>query len=228
LRTPRRILLRIFPRTNPRTSAEKTPMPHCSRSHPFRPPIQLPRPTAPSTTLQTPAFARDPHPPISIYWMIYLVSGWVLAALAFWGDFSQAPPNQASPERSLQAIQSFPQKHCQEGLRPSTALSREVLLRVVAVPERSPKPSLRKILGGGKEPILGQHFCQLPMLKIRAGITAHREAYPLASDLSTWLILLYEGEEYAGYSLDCPANCPCLSCQLSCQLSCECVTLKVS
>jgi hypothetical protein len=39
----------------------------------------------------------------------------------------------------------------------------------------------------------------LASLQIRAGATSLREAYPLEFDPQTWLVLLYEGDQYTGY-----------------------------
>ncbi len=72
-----------------------------------------------------------------------------------------------------------------------TQLSREQLLRILAVPEREAKARIREIT---TEP-----YCQLSSINIRAGVEAEREAYPLAFDPSTALVILYEDDEYAGY-----------------------------
>ena len=74
----------------------------------------------------------------------------------------------------------------------STAqLSREQLLALLAVPERDTKARIREIVA---EP-----YCQLSALNVRAGVKAEREAYPLAFDPNTTLVILYENDEYAGY-----------------------------
>jgi hypothetical protein len=81
---------------------------------------------------------------------------------------------------------------CQAVVQPKAVLSREQLSRLLAVPERSRKDQVRQIV---KDP-----YCTLPELQVRAGAMAQREAYPLAFDPQTWFVVLYEGEEYAGYS----------------------------
>lgn len=80
---------------------------------------------------------------------------------------------------------------CQEVIAPQTTLSRQKLSRLLAVPERASRQEVRKVL---KEP-----YCRLPNLEVRAGAVAQREAYPLEFDSQTWLVVLYEGNEYAGY-----------------------------
>ncbi len=80
---------------------------------------------------------------------------------------------------------------CQEIVQSKSILSRDQLSRLLAIPERSSKVQIRQIM---KEP-----YCQLPQVDVRSGVSARREAYPLAFDTQTWLIVLYEGDEYAGY-----------------------------
>lgn len=87
---------------------------------------------------------------------------------------------------------SFHRDLCQEMVQPSVSLSRAQLTALIAVPERSPKATIRQ---QAPEP-----YCTLSDLEIRAGVTAQREAYPLAFDPDTWLVMLYEGDEYAGYA----------------------------
>ncbi len=83
---------------------------------------------------------------------------------------------------------------CQEILQPRVALTRNQLTQLLAVPERSKKEKVRAIV---KEP-----YCKLPSLEVRAGVVSDREVYPLEFDPQTWLIILYEGDEYAGYRLN--------------------------
>lgn len=80
---------------------------------------------------------------------------------------------------------------CQGNVKSEVVLSRDQLAQLLTVPERDTKARVRDIL---KEP-----YCQLPSLEVRAGVAAEREAYPLEFDPQTWLVILYEGDEYAGY-----------------------------
>jgi hypothetical protein len=48
--------------------------------------------------------------------------------------------------------------------------------------------------------VVEKPYCKLQNIQVRKDATAQREAYPLAFDPETWLVVLYEGEEYAGYS----------------------------
>lgn len=70
-------------------------------------------------------------------------------------------------------------------------LSRKQLATLLTIPERDAKTRVRQIIS---EP-----YCQLPTLKVRSGVDAEREAYPLAFDPGTTLVILYENDEYAGY-----------------------------
>lgn len=87
---------------------------------------------------------------------------------------------------------SFQQDLCQRMVQPSVSLSRQQLTQILTVAERSPKAAIRDQAPAP--------YCTLADLQVRAGVVAQREAYPLAFDPDTWLVLLYEGEEYAGYA----------------------------
>lgn len=80
---------------------------------------------------------------------------------------------------------------CSEIVQPASVLPRDKLALLLNVPERDSKDTIRAIIS---EP-----YCRLPTVEIRAGVTAEREAYPLAFDPQTWFVVLYEGNEYAGY-----------------------------
>jgi hypothetical protein len=80
---------------------------------------------------------------------------------------------------------------CQEVVQSQAKLSRQQLARLLTVPEGDKKQKVQEIL---KDP-----YCKLADLQVRAGATARREAYPLEFEPQTWLVILYEGEQYAGY-----------------------------
>jgi hypothetical protein len=83
---------------------------------------------------------------------------------------------------------------CQQVVQSQSKLSREQLARLLSIPEGDRKQRVRDIL---KDP-----YCKLADLQIRAGANAQREAYPLEFDPQTWLVILYEGEQYAGYRIN--------------------------
>lgn len=83
------------------------------------------------------------------------------------------------------------QADCNTVISEAARLSREQLLQLLTIPERGAKEQVRQVVS---EP-----YCQLPALQVRSGVTAEREAYPLAFDPGTSLVILYENNEYAGY-----------------------------
>ncbi|MEX0272239.1 hypothetical protein AB3R30_24265 [Leptolyngbyaceae cyanobacterium UHCC 1019] len=109
-----------------------------------------------------------------------LAGGSVLAALGLLVD-----PQGLLPKTSAK-------DSCQQVIRETAVLSREQLTQMLSVPERANKQAIRQVMQ--------LPYCRLSTIQPRAGITAEREAYPLAFDPKTWLVVLYEGDEYAGYS----------------------------
>lgn len=81
---------------------------------------------------------------------------------------------------------------CAEIVQPQAVLSRDELSQLLTIPERDRKEAVRAVV---QEP-----YCRLPTVEIRQGVMAEREVYPLAFDPQTWFVVLYEGDEYAGYS----------------------------
>jgi hypothetical protein len=80
---------------------------------------------------------------------------------------------------------------CQGSVTDGVVISREKLAEFLTISERDSRSRV--------EELLQAPYCQLPSLEVRAGIPAERMVYPLAFDPKTWLIVLYEGDEYAGY-----------------------------
>jgi hypothetical protein len=89
------------------------------------------------------------------------------------------------------AVSRHPTESCQGEIHADVNISREKLAEFLAVSEREPKAKVQEILQ--------QSYCQMPAIEIRAGVPAERQVYPLAFDPKTWLVVLYEGDEYAGY-----------------------------
>jgi hypothetical protein len=110
-----------------------------------------------------------------------LAGGSILAALGLWVNPQGLLPKMAAGKDI-----------CQKVVSETAVLSREQLTHVLSVPEHANKQAIRQVM---KLP-----YCRLATIQPRAGITAEREAYPLAFDPKTWLVILYEGDEYAGYS----------------------------
>ena len=80
---------------------------------------------------------------------------------------------------------------CNNVVSDQAKLSREQLATLLTIPEQDTKERVREVVS---EP-----YCALPTLKVRSGVDAEREAYPLAFDPGTTLVILYENNEYAGY-----------------------------
>jgi hypothetical protein len=93
------------------------------------------------------------------------------------------------PSRSASTAAST--ETCEAIIRSDARLSRDQLAKLLTIPERDTKENVRKVVS---EP-----YCRLAPMEVRAGVKAEREIYPLAFDPNTQLILLYEGDEYAGY-----------------------------
>lgn len=109
---------------------------------------------------------------------VFLAGGSILAAGLLFVDLHGVKPDA-------------PQSVCQQVIQAQSVLSRDELAKLLNVRERSSKSAVRSIVS---EP-----YCKLAPIEIRAGVQADREAYPLAFDPNTWLVVLYEGDEYAGY-----------------------------
>lgn len=86
---------------------------------------------------------------------------------------------------------SNPTRECESVVEAGAKLSRAQLAQLLTIPERDSKARVRQVV---KQP-----YCTLPMLKVRSGVEAEREAYPLEFDPKTTLVILYENDEYAGY-----------------------------
>ncbi len=110
-----------------------------------------------------------------------LAGGSLVAAVGLIGD-----------PRGLLPASTSVKDTCQEVIQSKAALSRDQLSRLLTIPERSDKAQVRQVM---KDP-----YCKLSTLNLRSGEPSQREAYPLAFDPQTWVVVLYEGNEYVGYS----------------------------
>ncbi|ESA35708.1 hypothetical protein N836_10605 [Leptolyngbya sp. Heron Island J] len=111
-----------------------------------------------------------------------LISSTVLVLLGFGlGLGLRFQAKAASEQRDL----------CQEIISSQAVLSRQQLTQLLTVPERENRQAI--------EAITADPYCTLTAIEVRAGVIAERAAYPLAFDPNTWLVVLYEDEEYVGY-----------------------------
>lgn len=81
--------------------------------------------------------------------------------------------------------------HCQQHVQTQSFLSRESLAEIPTIPTGATKAAVRGVLS---EP-----YCIMAPKNYQSDEMAHREAYPLEFDPHTWVIILYENDEYAGY-----------------------------
>jgi hypothetical protein len=96
----------------------------------------------------------------------------------------------SDPQALLPQIQAA-KSNCQQVVQKKAEVSRSQLTEFLAVPEKANRTKVRQVIA---EP-----YCLLPPAQIRAHTPAKREAYPLAFDRNTWLVVMYEGDEYVGY-----------------------------
>lgn len=78
---------------------------------------------------------------------------------------------------------------CETVVQSTAQLSRDQLSRFLAIPGGSSKTAVRRVM-------------QSPYCVLQRGSAASggvREAYPLAFDLQTWLVVDYQDDAYAGY-----------------------------
>lgn len=111
-----------------------------------------------------------------------LMGGLMIAFVGVLFDFRGELPGKATGNSH---------EACQGDVNPQVSLSREQLAQLLAIPERDTKERVTAVVGAP--------YCQLQSLQVRAGIAAERQVYPLAFDPDTQLIILFEGNEYAGY-----------------------------
>ncbi len=81
--------------------------------------------------------------------------------------------------------------HCAKVVQADATLSRAALGKLLTVAEGTSRAQIRAIV---KSP-----YCTLAPLTVRVGATTEREAYPLAFKPDTWLVVIYEGNSYAGF-----------------------------
>ncbi|HIK12627.1 MAG TPA: hypothetical protein IGS52_20615 [Oscillatoriaceae cyanobacterium M33_DOE_052] len=112
-----------------------------------------------------------------------LVGGFLLAAASLMLFSLSEPTARVRPVN--------PALFCEEMVLPKAQLSGEQLAKLLTVPEPAARTKVQEIL---KQP-----YCRLPSLSVRVGAITDRDAYPLAFDPQTWLVVLYEGENYVGY-----------------------------
>jgi hypothetical protein len=89
------------------------------------------------------------------------------------------------------AGQLSPPERCTKVVQGQATLSRDSLAKLLTVSEGTSRTQIQAIV---KQP-----YCKLPNVTVRVGETTQREAYPLAFKPDTWLVVIYEGDRYAGF-----------------------------
>lgn len=130
--------------------------------------------------------AHSPRPPHPVSPLKSLIAcGVVLSAALVLVDFQKMRAWVANAQQSADSTA------CEKIIQTEATLSRQQLAQLLTIPERDSKERVRQIVA---EP-----YCTLAGLRVRSGVNAEREAYPLAFDPKTHLVILYENNEYAGY-----------------------------
>jgi hypothetical protein len=110
-----------------------------------------------------------------------LVGGSMLALAAM-----VITPQLSQPQQA--AVEPFT---CIKQENPKAVISRDQLKALLDTGAEAARAQVRELL---KAP-----YCVLSPGQTEAGQPADREAYPLEFDPQTWLVVLYEGDRYAGY-----------------------------
>lgn len=110
-----------------------------------------------------------------------LAGGAALLALGLSADLQGLPSFGIKPDAELCPLTSSSQGK----------LTKQQVAKLLTVAEGNQKTKIREIV---REPA-----CKLPGLQVRSGSTAEREVYALEFDPQRWIVVLYEGDQYAGY-----------------------------
>lgn len=96
-----------------------------------------------------------------------------------------------SPNPDQTKVQEAEAFTCIRQEQPQALVSRDQIKKLLETELQAPKATVQEFL---QVP-----YCVLSPGKTEAGLPAEREAYPLEFDPQTWLVVLYEGDRYAGY-----------------------------
>lgn len=116
---------------------------------------------------------------------MFLLGALVVTLFGLMVDVQRSGTDAATSDRHYEG--------CTGEVRSDVQLSQEQLAQILTIPERDAKANIRQIVA---EP-----YCILPPIEVRSGVQSEREAYPLAFNPDAWLVILYEGDEYAGHRI---------------------------
>ena len=156
-----------------------------------RPAPRPPLPVRPQHEASVPRQGRRSLPQLAAQ-ILPLAKPLLLGGILVAGAVLMLTENLLNPGSLLSARD--PDAQCQGKVQSQSMLSDRQWGQLLIMKVREPKAKVRQIV---KAP-----YCTLPSLEVRAGVKADREAYALASEPQNRLIILYEGDEYAGYALD--------------------------
>lgn len=116
----------------------------------------------------------------SLQFIVITISSFLLAGLAL-----------GNPPWKI-AIRSNPEPlQCTTATQAGNDLSRDQLAELSQVEEQSTRANVQNVLGNP--------YCQVSMADPQTTENATGEAYRLAFDPQTWLVVLYRDEAYVGY-----------------------------
>ncbi len=120
--------------------------------------------------------SAKPHP--AKYWV---VGSSVLALAAF---VIVPPRHRAGFSEAVADV-------CQQVVQTNAVLSREQLSQLLSVDLQANRDTVRQVID--------QPYCVLNSGETPTGLPVEREAYPLAFDPQTWVVVQYEADSYVGY-----------------------------
>jgi len=94
--------------------------------------------------------------------------------------------------QALMAKLTTSKEVCQRVIQSQAVLSRDRLSQLLTLPEQTKKEQVQQVIQ--------QPYCQLPVVQEQGDRNTQRDAYPLAFDPQTWLIVTYNNDAYTGYS----------------------------
>lgn len=96
-----------------------------------------------------------------------------------------------TPSLNQEQVQEAGAFTCIRQEQPKALISRDQIEKLVGTELQAPKAAVHEFLS--------TPYCVLSPGKTEKGLIAEREAYPLAFDPQTWLVVLYDGDRYVGY-----------------------------
>jgi hypothetical protein len=125
--------------------------------------------------------AARPQPPRPASRKALVAGGSMVALAALW----------ITPNLNRLTTPSVSQDDCLKLEQVQNFVSRDRLKKLLEIEPQATKATVQEVL---REP-----YCVLEPTVDKAGGSLDREAYPLEFDPSTWLVVLYNNDQYTGY-----------------------------